>query len=90
MLKVNSVNLEAALVLDISLSAMVNIMKESHWKLCVNLLLKFIIEDMEVDWLAQVYVSNFLHFILMVRERNWLTIEKSNKILAVVEWTNES
>ena len=54
LLEVNSVNLEAALVLDLSLSAMVNLMKESHWQLCVDLLLKFIIEDMEVDWLAQV------------------------------------
>ncbi len=46
-------DLEAALVLDLSLSAMVIIMADRLTQ-CVDLLLKFITTELEEDWLAQV------------------------------------
>lgn len=48
------VDLEATVVLDVSVDAMITLMKEPHWRQCVDLMLAFITEELETDWLAQV------------------------------------
>ncbi len=46
--------LEPSLVLDLTLYAMVKVIKSQSWEVCLSMLINFIIEDLESDWLAQV------------------------------------